>query len=107
MIVGIEARGELRREARVTERYFMYDPALRVSVLRVVQRWKRLPLSDLFRLLPSEDRLRFRDDVIEDLVWQGLIQKELRGDETVVSVTPAGEQVNPEPELPHGRMEAG
>jgi hypothetical protein len=84
----------------------MYDPALRGSVLRLVQRWKRLPLSDLFRLLPAEDRLRFRDDVIEDLVWQGLIQKELVGDETVVSVTPAGEHISTEAESAPGRLEA-
>jgi hypothetical protein len=76
----------------VAERYFMYDPALRGSVLRLLQQWKRLPLSDLFRLLPAQDRLRYREDVIDDLVWQGLILKEERGDETVVSLTPAGEQ---------------
>jgi hypothetical protein len=85
----------------------MYDPALRIAVLRVVQRWKRLPMSDLFRLLPPEDRLRFRDDVIDDLVWQGLIQKEQRGDETVVSVTPDGEQANPEADATPGHAEAG
>ena len=72
----------------MAERYFMYDPALRGSVLRLLQQWKRLPSSDLFRLLPAQDRLRYRDDVIDDLVWQGFIRKEELGDETVVSLTP-------------------
>ena len=81
-------------EEHVAERYFMYDPALRDSVLRLLRKWKRLPMSDLFQLLSAEDRLRFRDDVIEDLVWQGHIQQEKRGDETVLSITEAGEQAN-------------
>ena len=63
-------------------------------MLRLLRKWKRLPMSDLFQLLSAEDRLRFRDDVIEDLVWQGHIQQEKRGDETVLSITEAGEQAN-------------
>jgi hypothetical protein len=51
-------------------------------------------MSDLFQLLPPEDRLRFRDDVIEDLVWQGHIQKDMLGDEIVLSITESGEQAN-------------
>jgi hypothetical protein len=106
MTVEREDSTKALKEVHVAERYFMYDPALRVSVLRVVQRWKRLPLSDLFQLLPTEDRLRYRDDVIEDLAWQGLIQKEERGDETVVSITPSGEQANLEAESASSQMEA-
>ncbi|MFN0071381.1 MAG: hypothetical protein ACKVVP_07830 [Chloroflexota bacterium] len=76
----------------MVERFFMYDPALRESVLVLLERWKRLPLSDLFQLLSAEDRLRFRDDVIEDLIWQGLIEKRFSGDELVLGITSAGEQ---------------
>jgi hypothetical protein len=84
----------------------MYDPALRGSVLRVLRKWKRLPMSDLFQLLPAEDRLRFRDDVIEDLVWQGHVHKESRGDETVLSITAAGEQANLESGSTAGQSDA-
>jgi hypothetical protein len=86
----------------MAERYFMYDPALRDSVLRVVRQWKRLPLSDLFRLLPPEDRLRYRDDVIEDLVWQGLIRTEELGDETVLTLSTSGDQPTVERETTSG-----
>ena len=86
----------------MAERYFMYDPALRESVLRVVRQWKRLPLSDLFRLLPPEDRLRYRDDVIEDLVWQGLLQREQRGDETVLTASTSGDEPPVEREVASG-----
>ena len=86
----------------MAERYFMYDPALRESVLRVVRQWKRLPLSDLLPLLPPEDRLRYRDDVIEDLVWQGLLQKEQSGDETVLSATSGGDPPAVEREMASG-----
>jgi hypothetical protein len=86
----------------MAERYFMYDPALRESVLRVVRQWKRLPLSDLLQLLPPEDRLRYRDDVIEDLVWQGLLRAEQRGDETVLSATPGGDPAAVEREMASG-----
>ena len=92
-------------EEHVAERYFMYDPALRDSVLRLLRKWKRLPMSDLFQLLSAEDRLRFRDDVIEDLVWQGHIQQEKRGDETVLSITAAGEQANLQSETATGHLE--
>lgn len=76
----------------MTERFSMYDPALRGAVLRLLEKWKRLPEGDLFQLLAPEDRLRFRDDVIEDLVWQGLLLSEQRGDERVLTISEAGER---------------
>ena len=76
----------------MTERYSMYDPALRGAVLNVLARWKQLPLSDLFQLLSQEDKLRYRDDVLDDLVWQGLIRSFFSGDEMVVAITQSGEQ---------------
>lgn len=68
----------------------MYDPSLPRVVLAKVARWGRLPQSDLLSVLSAEERLRFRDQVLEDLAAQGLIATRMVGDESVVSITEAG-----------------
>jgi len=72
------------------ERYAMYDPAVRAAVLRLLRRWKRLPLGDLLEMLSPVERLRYRDGVIADLEWEGLIRQQRIGDESVVELTEVG-----------------
>ena len=75
----------------MAERYAMYDPALRGVVLRLIHKWKKLPFSDLLGLMKPEDRLRFRDDVLSDLEWEGLIIRQARGDELVFELSERGQ----------------
>ena len=69
----------------------MYDPAIQRAVLEKLVRWRRLPEGDLIAMLSPAERLRFRPDALHDLEWDGLIVRELSGDERVVSITDAGE----------------
>ena len=69
----------------------MYDPAVQRAVLEKLARWRRLPEGDLIGMLSPVERLRFRPEALDDLVWDGLIQTELAGDERVVSITEAGD----------------
>lgn len=68
----------------------MYDPSLQAPVLRLLERWGRLPWSDLQRMLGPLDRPRLRFDLLEDMAWEGLVSLEPVGDEVVIAVTPRG-----------------
>jgi hypothetical protein len=68
----------------------MYDPALRWPVLALLEKWGRLPLSDLLNMLSPLQRPRFRPDLVMDLEWEGLIRVRRVGDEDVLEITPRG-----------------
>ena len=68
----------------------MYDPSLQWPVLRLLDRWDRLPLSDLERMLSPFERPRLRIDLLKDMEWEGLITLGWVGDEYVAEVTPRG-----------------
>ena len=51
----------------------MYDPAVQRAVLEKLARWRRLPEGDLIAMLSPVERLRFRPEALDDLVWDGLI----------------------------------
>ena len=58
----------------------MYDPAVQRAVLEKLARWRRLPEGDLIGMLSAVERLRFRPEALDDLVWDGLIAvRELSG----------------------------
>ncbi len=69
----------------------MYDPAVQRAVLEKLARWRHLPEGDLIAMLSAVERLRFRPEALDDLVWDGLIVARDAGDERVVSITEAGE----------------
>src|SRR3982074_216811 len=69
----------------------MYDPAVQRAVLEKLARWRHLPEGDLIAMLSPVERLRFRPEALDDLVWDGLIVAREAGDERVVSITEAGE----------------
>ncbi|MCA1644483.1 MAG: hypothetical protein LC797_03110 [Chloroflexi bacterium] len=69
----------------------MYDPAVQRAVLEKLAHWRRLPEGDLIAMLSPIERLRFRPEAIDDLVWDGLVAAHEAGDERVVSITSAGE----------------
>ena len=68
----------------------MYDPSLQWGVLRLLEHWGRLPLSDVLALLDPLQRPLFRDDLIKDMAWDGLIALQSAGDEQVLELTPRG-----------------
>ena len=84
----------------------MYDPALELPVLRLLDRWDRLPYSDLQRMLEPFQRPRLRMDLIKDLEWEGSVLLRSAGDELVIEITPrgrarlAGSRPNPTPPTP-------
>ena len=84
----------------------MYDPALEWPVLRLLDRWDRLPYSDLERMLDPFQRPRLRMDLIKDLEWEGSVTLRWAGDEPVIEITPrgrarlAGSRPNPAPPAP-------
>ena len=69
----------------------MYDPAVQRAVLEKLARWRHLPVGDLIAMLSPVERLRFRPEALDDLVWDGFIVARDAGDERVVSITEAGE----------------
>jgi hypothetical protein len=69
----------------------MYDPAVQRAVLEKLARWRRLPEGDLIGMLSAVERLRYRPEALDDLVWDGLIVAREVGDERVVSITEAGD----------------
>ena len=69
----------------------MYDPAVQRAVLEKLARWRQLPEGDLIGMLSPVERLRFRPEALDDLVWDGLIEVRMAGDERVVSITAAGD----------------
>jgi hypothetical protein len=68
----------------------MYDPSLQWPVLRLLDRWGRLPLGDLERMLGVFERPRFRMELFEDMEADGLLTLHWVGDECTVEITPRG-----------------
>jgi len=68
----------------------MYDPSLQWAVLQLLATWKRLPLSDLVRMLQPIDQLRFRRELLDDMEYDGLVILRQAGDDLVVDLTPRG-----------------
>jgi hypothetical protein len=69
----------------------MYHPAVQRALLETLARWRRLPEGDLVRMLSPVERLRYRDEALKDLEWEGLVVIRAGGDEPVVEITPAGD----------------
>ena len=72
---------------------FMYDPSLQSVVLAKLAQWERLTESDLNAMLRPEDRLRLRDDLLQDMAHSGLITMRVVGDEPVFTITEKGRDV--------------
>jgi hypothetical protein len=68
----------------------MYDPSLQSVVLAKLAKWDRLTESDLNAMLRPEDRLRLRDDLLQDMAHSGLITMRVVGDEPVLTITDKG-----------------
>lgn len=68
----------------------MYDPSLQSRVLRLLERWGSLPLSDLVGMLDPLQRPRFRTELLKDMEWEGLITLRPVGDEVVIGLVPRG-----------------
>jgi hypothetical protein len=68
----------------------MYDPSLQSVVLAKLAKWNRLTESDLDSMLRPEDRLRLREDLLQDMAHSGLITMRVVGDEPVLSITDKG-----------------
>jgi hypothetical protein len=71
----------------------MYDPSLQAVVLAKLAQWERLTESDLNAMLRPEDRLRLRDDLLQDMAHSGLIIMRVVGDEPVFTITEKGREV--------------
>jgi hypothetical protein len=71
----------------------MYDPSLQSVVLAKLAQWERLTESDLNAMLRPEDRLRLRDDLLQDMAHSGLITMRVVGDEPVFTITEKGRDV--------------
>lgn len=68
----------------------MYDPSLQSVVLAKLAKWNRLTESDLDAMLRPEDRLRLREDLLQDMAHSGLITMRVIGDEPVLTITEKG-----------------
>ena len=68
----------------------MYDPSLQSVVLAKLAKWNRLTESDLDAMLRPEDRLRLREDLLQDMAHSGLITMRIVGDEPVLTITEKG-----------------
>jgi hypothetical protein len=68
----------------------MYDPSLQSVVLAKLAKWNRLTESDLDAMLRPEDRLRLREDLLQDMAHSGLITMRVVGDEPVLTITDKG-----------------
>jgi len=71
----------------------MYDPSLQSVVLAKLAKWDRLTESDLNAMLRPEDRLRLRDDLLQDMAHSGLITMRVVGDEPVLTITEKGREL--------------
>jgi hypothetical protein len=62
------------------------------TVMDLLARWKRLPLSDVIAMLSPVDRPRLRLELLEGMADQGLISMNRYGDELVVALveSPSG-----------------
>jgi hypothetical protein len=69
---------------------FMYDPSLQSVVLAKLAKWGRLTESDLDAMLRPEDRLRLREDLLQDMAHSGFITMRVVGDEPVLTITDKG-----------------
>lgn len=69
---------------------FMYDPSLQPVILAKLAKWERLTESDLNAMLRPEERLRLREDLLEDMAYTGLITIHVIGDEPVFAITDKG-----------------
>lgn len=69
----------------------MYDPAVQRALLETLARWRRLPEDDLVHMLSPVERLRYREDALQDLAWEGLVTITRGSDEPVIDITPAGD----------------
>ena len=79
-----------REDIRYHFTVFMYDPSLQSVVLAKLAKWNRLTESDLDAMLRPEDRLRLREDLLQDMAHSGLITMRVVGDEPVLSITEKG-----------------
>lgn len=70
----------------------MYDPSMQQVVLARLAKWERLTESDLNAMLRPEDRLRLRDDLLQDMVHSELIAMRVVGDEPVLTITQKGRE---------------
>jgi hypothetical protein len=70
----------------------MYDPSLQPVVLAKLAKWGRLTESDLDAMLRPEERLRLREDLLQDMAWEGLVTVEVIGDEPVITITEKGRE---------------
>jgi hypothetical protein len=70
----------------------MVDQSVESAVLSLLVRWGRLPYSDVVRLLPPVERLRFRESVVDELRSAGFINTYVAGDELVLALTELGRQ---------------
>jgi hypothetical protein len=68
----------------------MYDLSLQATILRLLEKWPRLPLSDVIRLLDPLQRPRFREELVRGMEREGLITLETAGDEQVLQLTLRG-----------------
>jgi hypothetical protein len=80
----------------------MDEPSVCWTVLRLLERWERLPLSDVVRMLGPLERPRFRDELVKRIEREGLIQVHLIGDEQVLELTPSGQLKLGESSRPSG-----
>jgi hypothetical protein len=69
----------------------MYDPAVQRALLERLARWRQLPEGDLIGMLGPVDRLRYRQEALEDLEWEGLVVASPAGDERVIAITEEGD----------------
>jgi hypothetical protein len=70
----------------------MYDPSLQSVVLAKLAKWDRLTESDLNAMLRPEDRLRLREDLLQDMAHSGLVTLRVVGDEPVLTITAKGRE---------------
>ena len=59
-------------------------------MLAKLAKWGRLTESDLDAMLRPEDRLRLRDDLLQDMAHSGFITMRVVGDEPVLTITDKG-----------------
>ena len=59
-------------------------------MLCLLERWDRLPYSDLERMLEPFQRPKLRMELLRDMEWEGLVAIRAAGDEYVIELTPRG-----------------
>ena len=88
-MAGPSGENPVRILARVPGQ--MYDPAVQRALLERLARWRQLPEGDLIGMLGPVDRLRYRQEALEDLEWEGLVVASPAGDERVIAITEEGD----------------